>query len=141
MTDRILIAEDDPDLRDLLQDELEDAGYDTSICINGQKALEQIEKTNEQIDLLLTDIRMPGLSGDELLEKIRELRPEVPVIIITAFGSVEQAVELVKAGAFQYLTKPFDTDDLLQTVNNALEKTISQREQARLRRQIPVKPE
>ncbi|MEY3282153.1 MAG: hypothetical protein RIR86_166, partial [Acidobacteriota bacterium] len=114
MTDRILIAEDDPDLRDLLQDELEDAGYDTSICINGQKALEQIEKTNEQIDLLLTDIRMPGLSGDELLEKIRELRPEVPVIIITAFGSVEQAVELVKAGAFQYLTKPFDTDDLLQ---------------------------
>jgi len=141
MTDRILIAEDDPDLRDLLQDELEDAGYDTAICINGQKALEQIEKTNEQIDLLLTDIRMPGLSGDELLGRIRELRPEVPVIIITAFGSVEQAVDLVKAGAFQYLTKPFDTDDLLQTVSNALEKTISQREQARLRRQIPVKPE
>lgn len=141
MTDRILIAEDDPDLRDLLQDELEDAGYDTGICINGQKALEQIEKTNEQIDLLLTDIRMPGLSGDELLGRIRELRPEVPVIIITAFGSVEQAVDLVKAGAFQYLTKPFDTDDLLQTVSNALEKTISQREQARLRRQIPVKPE
>ncbi|NDD65456.1 MAG: sigma-54-dependent Fis family transcriptional regulator, partial [Acidobacteria bacterium] len=141
MTERILIAEDDPDLRDLLQDELEDAGYDTAICVNGHKALEQIEKSNEQVDLLLTDIRMPGLGGDELLSRVRVTRPEVPVIVITAFGSVEQAVDLVKAGAFQYLTKPFDTGDLLRTVSNALEKTLSQREQARLRRQIPVKPE
>lgn len=141
MNERILIAEDDADLRDLLQDELEDAGYETVVCINGQKALDQIDRLTEQIDLLLTDIRMPGLTGDELLRHIREKRPEVPVVIITAFGSVEQAVELVKAGAFQYLTKPFDTDDLLETVSSALQKTESQREQARLRRQIPVKPD
>lgn len=141
MIDRILIAEDDPDLRDLLQDELEDAGYETIVCINGQKALDHIERRNEQIDLLLTDIRMPGLSGNELLSLIRESRPEVPVIVITAFGSVEQAVEMVKGGAFQYLTKPFDTEDLLETVSKALEKTAPQREQARLRREIQVSPE
>ena len=75
MIERILIAEDDPDLRDLLQDELEDAGYETIVCINGQKALDHIERKNEQIDLLLTDIRMPGLSGNELLALIRESRP------------------------------------------------------------------
>ena len=141
MIERILIAEDDPDLRDLLQDELEDAGYETIVCINGQKALDHIERQNEQIDLLLTDIRMPGLSGNELLALIRERRPEVPVIVITAFGSVEQAVEMVKGGAFQYLTKPFDTEDLLQTVSKALEKSAPQREQARLRREIQVSPE
>ena len=141
MIERILIAEDDPDLRDLLQDELEDAGYETIVCINGQKALDHIERKNEQIDLLLTDIRMPGLSGNELLALIRESRPEVPVIVITAFGSVEQAVEMVKGGAFQYLTKPFDTEDLLQTVSKALEKSAPQREQARLRREIQVSPE
>ena len=141
MIERILIAEDDPDLRDLLQDELEDAGYETIVCINGQKALDHIGRKNEQIDLLLTDIRMPGLSGNELLALIRESRPEVPVIVITAFGSVEQAVEMVKGGAFQYLTKPFDTEDLLQTVSKALEKSAPQREQARLRREIQVSPE
>ena len=141
MIERILIAEDDPDLRDLLQDELEDAGYETIVCINGQKAHDHIERKNEQIDLLLTDIRMPGLSGNELLALIRESRPEVPVIVITAFGSVEQAVEMVKGGAFQYLTKPFDTEDLLQTVSKALEKSAPQREQARLRREIQVSPE
>ena len=141
MIERILIAEDDPDLRDLLQDELEDAGYETIVCINGQKALDHIERKNEQIDLLLTDIRMPGLSGNELLALIRESRPEVPVIVITAFGSVEQAVEMVKGGAFQYLTKPFDTEDLLQTVSKALEKSAPQREQAQLRREIQVSPE
>jgi two-component system response regulator HydG len=141
MIERILIAEDDPDLRDLLQDELEDAGYETIVCINGQKALDHIEHRHEQIDLLLTDIRMPGLSGNELLALIRESRPEVPVIVITAFGSVEQAVEMVKGGAFQYLTKPFDTEDLLQTVSKALEKSAPQREQARLRREIQVSPE
>lgn len=141
MNERILIAEDDADLRDLLQDNLEDAGYETVVAIDGRAALAHIDRSQEQIDLLLTDFRMPGLTGDELLARIRECRPEVPVILITAFGSVEQAVEMVKAGAFQYLTKPFDTDELLQTVAKALEQTSSQREQARLRREIRVAPE
>lgn len=138
MRARLLIAEDDADLRDLLQDDLEDAGYETSVAVDGRAALARIER--EQIDLLITDVRMPGLSGDELLQAMRKRRAEAPVIVITAFGSVEQAVEMVKAGAFQYLTKPFDTDELLRLIEQALEQSAPQREQARLRRELPAQP-
>jgi DNA-binding NtrC family response regulator len=137
MSARILIAEDDADLRDLLQDELEDAGYETVVAIDGRSAMMRIERERERIDLLITDVRMPGLAGDELLNAMRAQRSEAPVIVITAFGSVEQAVEMVKAGAFQYLTKPFDTDDLLRAAAQALEQSAPQREQARLRRELP----
>jgi DNA-binding NtrC family response regulator len=140
MSARILIAEDDADLRDLLQDDLEDAGYETVVAIDGRAAIAHIERERERIDLLITDMRMPGLAGDELLNTMRTRRSEVPVIVITAFGSVEQAVEMVKAGAFQYLTKPFDTDDLLRAVADALEQSAPQREQARLRRELPETP-
>jgi DNA-binding NtrC family response regulator len=137
MSARILIAEDDADLRDLLQDDLEDAGYETVVAIDGRAAMARIERARERIDLLITDMRMPGPAGDELLNTMRTRRPEVPVIVITAFGSVEQAVEMVKAGAYQYLTKPFDTDDLLRAVAGALEQSAPQREQARLRLEMP----
>jgi DNA-binding NtrC family response regulator len=140
MNARILIAEDDADLRDLLQDDLEDAGYETVVAIDGRAAMARIERERERIDALITDVRMPGLSGAELLAAMRAQRSEAPVIVITAFGSVEQAVELVKAGAFQYLTKPFDTDGLLRTIAEALEQSAPQREQARLRRELPEAP-
>lgn len=140
MKARILIAEDEADLRDLLQDDLEASGYETAVAIDGRSALAHLDRQQEVIDLLLTDVRMPGLTGDQLLAKMRELRPEAPVVVMTAFGSVEQAVEMVKAGAFQYLTKPFQTDDLLQLVEVALTESAPQREQARLRRQLPASP-
>src|SRR6185369_13064241 len=105
MSARILIAEDDADLRDLLQDDLEDAGYETVVAIDGRAAMAHIEREREWIDALITDVHMPGVTGDALLAAMRTQRSEAHVIIITAFGSVEQAVELVKAGAFQYLTK------------------------------------
>ncbi|MEW6130657.1 MAG: sigma-54 dependent transcriptional regulator [Acidobacteriota bacterium] len=141
MNPRILIAEDDADLRDLLQDVLEDCGFETIAAMDGRAALVHLERQSETIDLLITDVNMPGLSGSDLLAAAREKRSEIAVIIITAFGSVEQAVELVKAGAFQYLTKPFDTDDLLKTVEQALEQTAAQRAQAKLRREIPAAPQ
>lgn len=140
MKARFLIAEDDADLRDLLQDDLEDAGYETLVAVNGLAALAHLDDAGSSIDVLITDVKMPGLTGDELLKAAREKRPEIPVIVVTAFGSVEQAVEMVKNGAFQYLTKPFDTDDLLQTIVQALEQSAPQREQARLRREMPTSP-
>lgn len=140
MAARLLIAEDDADLRELLLDELEDVGYETVVAVDGRVALAHIEREREPLDLLITDVRMPGLTGEQLLARMREVRPEAPVIVITAFGSVEQAVEMVKAGAFQYLTKPFDTDELLQTVAKALDASAPQREQARLRREMPSTP-
>ncbi len=140
MSARFLIAEDDADLRDLLQDDLEDAGYETIVAIEGNAALARLENESEHLDLLITDVNMPGLTGHNLLKVARAKRAEIPVIVITAFGSVEQAVEMVKNGAFQYLTKPFETSELLHVIANALEQTIPQREQARLRREIPASP-
>ena len=134
---RILIVEDEADLRDLLQDDLEANGYETAVAIDGRAALTRLEREQEIIDLVLTDVRMPGVKGDELLSWMRLTRPEAPVIVMTAFGSVEQAVEMVKAGAYQYLTKPFQTDELLRVVETALTESAPQREQARLRRQLP----
>ncbi len=137
---RLLIAEDDADLRDLLQDDLEDAGYETVLAVDGRAARAHIEREREFFDLLITDVNMPGLTGAELLAVMRAQRAEAPVIIITAFGSVEQAVELVKAGAFQYLTKPFETVELLRVVDEALQQSAAQRAQARLRREQPGAP-
>lgn len=137
MKPRFLIAEDNADLRDLLQDDLEDAGYETIAVVDGRAALAQLENEAERIDVLITDVNMPSLSGAELLRMVRTRRPEIPVIVITAFGSVEQAVELVKQGAFQYLTKPFVTDELIKTIEQALTQSAPLREQAQLRRDLP----
>ena len=137
MKPRFLIAEDDADLRDLLQDDLEDAGYETIAAIDGRAALALLENVAERIDILITDVNMPNFSGAELLQIVRTKRPEIPVIIITAFGSIEEAVELVKNGAFQYHTKPFVTDELIKTIEEALSQSAPLREQAQLRREVP----
>lgn len=131
-----MIVEDDADMRELLEEILTDEGFETVTAVNGRFALAHIENKQEQIDLVVTDVQMPELKGGELLKKARELRAETPVIIITAFGSVENAVEMVKLGAFSYLTKPFATKDLLQTVETALKESEAARSQARLRREI-----
>lgn len=140
MRERTLIAEDNEDMRDLIQEVLEGAGYETLVAANGRQALAHIEKESEVIDLVITDVRMPEMTGVELLARVRELRAETPVIVITAFGSVEQAVEMVKAGAYQYLTKPFDNREMLRLVEEALEGSAAQREQARFRREKPATP-
>lgn len=138
MRERILIAEDNADMRELLQDVLDEAGYEVIVAADGRQAQVQIEREREMLDLVITDVRMPGITGDELLTQIRARRAEVPVIVITAFGSVEQAVEMVKAGAFQYLTKPFKNSELLNVVAQALNSSQTQRTQARLRRESDV---
>lgn len=140
MNARILVAEDNADLRDLLQELLEDEGYTVITAADGREAMAQIERASQMIDLVVTDVQMPGHGGDQLLAAVRESRGETPVIVITAFGSVEQAVEMVKEGAYQYLTKPVSNRDLLMTVEAALASSAPQREQARLRR-TSVAPE
>jgi DNA-binding NtrC family response regulator len=137
---RLLVAEDDTDMRDLLVDILEDAGYETVAAADGRGALAHVERESEPIDLVITDVRMPGLTGDELLASVRARRAETPVLVITAFGSVEQAVQMVKAGAFEYLTKPFEAGDLLRAAERALEASAPHREQARLRRELSSAP-
>jgi DNA-binding NtrC family response regulator len=138
--ERLLIAEDNEDMRELLDESLTEAGYETVLAADGAQALALLRQPQEYFDLVITDVMMPGVKGDELLEAARSSRAEAPVIVITAYGSVEQAVGMVKTGAFQYLTKPFEIDELLRTVKQALERSAPQREQARLRHEMPAAP-
>lgn len=137
MKETVLIVEDDADMRELLEEILTDAGFEPITAANGRFALAHVENEREPIDLVLTDVQMPELKGDELLARVRQLRADAPVVVITAFGSVENAVEMVKRGAYSYLTKPFATKDLLEVVRAALEQSAPVRAQARLRREIP----
>ncbi len=118
-SERILLVDDDENLRWVVQTQLEDMKYLVSTAANGDQALAMIEK--EPPALVLTDLNMPGISGLELLQRIHADRPETPVVIITAFGSIQNAVEAMKAGAYNYLTKPIDYDELGLIVNRALD--------------------
>ncbi|MGE0129990.1 MAG: sigma-54-dependent transcriptional regulator [Blastocatellales bacterium] len=136
MKERVLIVEDDQDMREMLGEILGDAGYEAIAHADAREALKLIKDEREMLDLVITDVRMPGVKGDEILFAVRESRAEAPVIVITAFGSVEHAVEMVKAGAHQYITKPFHAGELLTAVAQALESTALQRAQTRMRREI-----
>src|SRR5262245_64964784 len=137
---RVLIVEDSDDMRDLMQLLLVESGYETLTAADGREALKYIEDDGEFLDLVITDVQMPEVTGHEILGSVRARRGETPVIVITAFGSVEQAVSMVKSGAFQYLTKPFNKAKLLSLVEKALESSAPHREQARLRRESPSTP-
>ena len=112
---RILVAEDDGALRELLVELLTDAGYDVGAVASGTEALPKLRGANPP-DVVLTDLVMPGLGGEALLAMIRRERAHIPVIVMTAFGSIDSAVQLVRAGAFDYVTKPVATSALLQSL-------------------------
>ena len=137
---RALVVEDNDDMRDLIKLLLDEAGYETLTAADGRAALKYIEDDREFIDLVVTDVQMPQVTGHEILAAVRARRGETPVIVITAFGSVEQAVGMVKSGAFEYLTKPFNKTKLLSLVEKALDHSAPHREQARLRRELPSAP-
>jgi DNA-binding NtrC family response regulator len=114
-----LVVDDDESLRRITELQLEEAGYDVITAANGEEALERME--SESPELVITDWRMPGLSGLDLLKKIRESSPQTTVLMITAFGTVQTAVEAMKAGAYDYITKPIDYEELVLVVNRAME--------------------
>ncbi|HOD65227.1 MAG TPA: sigma-54 dependent transcriptional regulator [candidate division Zixibacteria bacterium] len=119
MTVRILLADDDASLRRVLQFKLERQGFAVTAAGDGAEALDRL--TRERFDLLLSDIRMPRLSGIELLERVRGVQPDLEVIFISAHAEVAQAVQAVKLGAFDYLTKPFEDEQLFVAIDKALE--------------------
>jgi len=137
---RVLIVEDSDDMRDLMKLLLVEAGYETLTAADGREALKYIEDNRQLIDMVITDVQIPEATGHEILAAARAQRGETPVIVITAFGSVEQAVDMVQSGAFQYLTKPFNKKKLLSLVEKALEHSASRRKQARLRRELLSAP-
>jgi len=125
---RILVVDDDESLRWVTQAQLQQSGYDVAAAANAASALEQIR--NLPADLVITDLKMPGMSGLDLLKEIRSLYPEIIVIMVTAFGTVENAVEAMKAGAYDYITKPVNMDELRLIVNRGFEN-LDLREEVR----------
>ena len=117
---RILIVDDEAIVRDSLGDWFRQEGYAVDVADSARSALEKL--TRETWDIFLLDIRMPGTDGLELQRKLMEVQPEATVIIMTAYASVETAVEAMKQGAYDYIIKPFDPDDLEHTIRNAVER-------------------
>jgi two-component system response regulator HydG len=131
MAYKILIAEDEEITLKHLVHMLGKKGYYTEGARNGREAIEKIGANG--FDLLITDIKMPGLDGIGLLERVRESHPETEVIIVTGFGSVDSAVDAMKRGAYDYITKPFNLDELLLKVKKITDKKRLVRENTALR--------
>ena len=134
---RILVVDDDESLRWVTQAQLQQSGYDVNAAANGDQALKMIQQVPP--DLIITDLKMPGMSGLDLLRKIRADYPEVLVIMATAFGTVENAVEAMKAGAYDYVTKPVNMDELRLIVSRGLEHLELQEEVRVLRSSLDKK--
>src|SRR5512145_110618 len=130
----VLVVDDEFSMRDSLVHWFEKDGYRTGSAQDAREALRRLEE--ERWDVILLDIKMPGMDGLELQRRIREVDPDLPVIMITAFASVQSAVQALKEGAFDYVTKPIDPDELSHLVQRAVERRRLQRENVQLRSKV-----
>lgn len=111
----ILVVEDDQSLAEALQDTLVTAGYNVLMAENGRKALGELESNS--VNLIVSDINMPQMSGDVLLKRVKTLYPDIPVVLMTAYGTIEQAVDAMRDGAVDYMVKPFEAEVLINMVS------------------------
>ena len=135
--DKILVIDDEKSITDLLSVVLTKEGYSVSTSLSSTKALDMIDK--EEYDLILSDIRLPQMSGMKVLKYVKEKRPDIPMIMITAYGTINQAVEAFKEGAIDYIVKPFDVDELKFVVAQGLEKRRLRAENIQLKRELKEK--
>jgi DNA-binding NtrC family response regulator len=134
MNEKILVVDDDKLVNEFVEETLTRSGYDVTTAMSAEDALELIEI--EEFDLILSDVRMPRMDGIELLKRVRKLSPSTVVIMITAFGTVKNAVEAMKIGAFDYILKPFPPDELELNVKRALQLHSLQVENDLLRGEV-----
>jgi two-component system NtrC family response regulator len=137
MKKNILIIDDDASLRRILEYNLLEAGYAVTAAATGEEGLRLLQA--ERYSLVITDMNMPGIDGMEVLKGVKELSPETLVIIITAFGTIDVAVAAMKAGAHDYITKPFNRDGLRLTVAKALQFSALEAENRKLRHELSDK--
>ena len=116
----ILVVDDELLIRDLLYDFFQQQGWSISVAENGEKALEILR--SRKIDLLLTDIKMPQMDGLSLTSKVRAMYPEIPVVLMTGYPSVETAVEGIREKVEDYIIKPFNINKLFKTLKSQIEK-------------------
>lgn len=128
----ILIVDDEPLIRKSLFEILRIAGFQCLMVANGEEAVEAIQK--KTVDIVITDLRLPEMSGIDLLRKIKRLRPAVEVIVMTGFGSIETAVEAMKLKAFDYITKPLHDDEIKLVIEKIIEKNALLQENSDLRK-------
>jgi DNA-binding NtrC family response regulator len=133
LSGHVLVVDDDPEMRRLLGDVLTEEGHAVQAAASGPEALGRL---TDQIDLVITDLHLPAMKGLELMHQVKQRRPEVAVIIITAFGSIESAIEAMKQGAYDYLPKPFKLDELALVAQKALRESALRREVTRLREEL-----
>ncbi|WP_291320694.1 response regulator, partial [Desulfonatronospira sp.] len=136
---RLMIIDDEKDmlqgLSRILPQELE--GLEVETYSSALSGLESIKK--QPVDVLLLDIRMPEMDGMDVLSWVKEIDPWITVVMITAYGSIETAVEAIKKGAYDFITKPFEIPDLVRVLNKALERSLLIRENMNLRKKISEK--
>lgn len=135
MKKRVLVVEDEDKLRRIVELQLLDAGFEVDKAARAEEALPLIDRA----DLILTDYKLPGMTGLEMLQIIRRQNSVIPVIVMTAFGTIENAVEAMKAGAADFLPKPFSLDHLTTVVNKALEVRNLRDENVRLKEELGQK--
>ncbi|RMF85604.1 MAG: sigma-54-dependent Fis family transcriptional regulator, partial [Nitrospinota bacterium] len=135
--ERILVVDDERDNRELLQEALQEEGYEVETAPDGSKALELIRRRHFHV--VLSDLIMPEMSGVELLKAMREIDPFLVGIIFTGYASIESAVEAIKVGAYDYVAKPFQLDEIKLVLKRALEFQRLNYENIHLRRQLKAK--
>src|SRR5947209_7695499 len=112
--EKVLIVDDEVLMRNFLVEALKRKGLETVAAENGAKALNLLKE--QSFDLVITDMKMPGITGMEVLKAVKEMSPRTFVIVVTAFGTIENAVEAMQAGAFHYLIKPFSLESLIANI-------------------------
>jgi len=138
MTRNVLVVDDKEMMRDSVGGTLQRAGFAVTTAPDAAAALEMISRRRP--DAVVSDLKMPGMTGIELLEKVRQIDDQLPVLLMTAFGTIETAVKAMKLGAFDYLTKPFEGDELIIAVKRAIEHGRLLRENAILRTGAVIEP-
>ncbi|MBT4760364.1 MAG: sigma-54-dependent Fis family transcriptional regulator [Bdellovibrionaceae bacterium] len=134
MKPRILVADDEESIREFLEIMLKKEGYDVVCVEDGQKALEVMKKRN--IDLIISDLQMPNMTGIELLREVKDQSSNILFMLITAFGTTESAVEAMKLGAYDYITKPFKIDEVRIVIANALRSQSLEVENRALKKEL-----
>ncbi|MCR4301243.1 MAG: sigma-54 dependent transcriptional regulator [Sulfuricaulis sp.] len=130
----VLVVDDEQNLQRVMRMVLENAGHEVLVANSGESALTHVQNPN--LDVILTDLRMPGMGGEEFVVRSRKERPDVPVIIVTAHGTIRSAVKSIHDGAADYLTKPFEPEQLEIAVHNAIKLRDILRENARLKAEV-----